>query len=56
MPLRSTASGSGSCAREHVAHAGSLAELERERSLIVRVGGREIGVLCDEGGGIYERA
>ena len=34
--------------------AGSPAELERV--LIVRVGGREIGVLRDEDGGIYERA
>ncbi len=33
--------------------AGSLAELERKRVLIARVGGREIGVLRDEDGRIY---
>ncbi|MDQ3865969.1 MAG: Rieske (2Fe-2S) protein [Actinomycetota bacterium] len=33
--------------------AGSLAELEREQVLVVRVGGRELGVLRDEDGQLY---
>jgi nitrite reductase (NADH) small subunit len=33
--------------------AGSLDELERERVLLVRVGGRELGVLRDEDGRLY---
>ena len=32
---------------------GSLEELERERVLVARVGGRELGVLRDEDGGLH---